>query len=96
MEKNTIIISQNVLTQYVKCGNIDIGRGGEDLDKQKIADKLIKLRGDKSREQVAVDLGISYSAIVAYELGERVPRDEIKIKIANYYGVKVGELFFSP
>lgn len=66
------------------------------MDKQKIADKLIKLRGDKSREQVAVDLGISYSAIVAYELGERVPRDEIKIKIAKYYGVDVGELFFSP
>ena len=65
------------------------------MDPQKIGQKLIKLRGTKSREQVAVDLGISYSALVSYELGERVPRDEIKIKIAKYYGVDVGELFFS-
>jgi putative transcriptional regulator len=65
------------------------------MDLQKIGQKLVELRGTKSREQVAVDLGISYSAVVSYELGERVPRDEIKIKIAKYYGVDVGELFFS-
>ena len=65
------------------------------MNLQKIGQKLIKLRGTKSREQVAVDLGISYSAVVSYELGERIPRDEIKIKIAKYYGVDVGELFFS-
>jgi len=65
------------------------------MNPQKIGQKLVKLRGAKSREQVAVDLGISYSALVSYELGERVPRDEIKIKIAKYYGVDVGELFFS-
>jgi putative transcriptional regulator len=61
----------------------------------KIGKKLVELRGEKSREQVAVDIGISYSAIVSYELGERIPRDEIKIKLANYYGVGVGDLFFS-
>lgn len=65
------------------------------MNPQKIGQKLVELRGAKSREQVAVDLGISYSALVSYELGERVPRDEIKIKIAKYYGVDVGELFFS-
>ncbi|MFY9380000.1 MAG: helix-turn-helix transcriptional regulator [Acutalibacteraceae bacterium] len=65
------------------------------MNLQKIGQKLVELRGTKSREQVAVDLGISYSAVVSYELGERVPRDEIKIKIAKYYGVDVGELFFS-
>ncbi len=65
------------------------------MNRQKIGQKLVELRGAKSREQVAVDLGISYSALVSYELGERVPRDEIKIKIAKYYGVDVGELFFS-
>jgi len=65
------------------------------MNLQKIGQKLVKLRGTKSREQVAVDLGISYSAVVSYELGERIPRDEIKIKIAKYYGVDVGELFFS-
>ena len=65
------------------------------MNRQKIGQKLVELRGTKSREQVAVDLGISYSAVVSYELGERIPRDEIKIKIAKYYGVDVGELFFS-
>jgi putative transcriptional regulator len=65
------------------------------MDMKKVGKRLIELRGDKSREQVAIDLGISYSSVVAYELGERVPRDEIKIKLANYYGITVGELFFS-
>lgn len=59
-----------------------------------MASKLIELRGEKPREQVAVDLDISYSAIVSYEAGDRVPRDEIKIKLANYYNVRVEEIFF--
>ncbi len=64
------------------------------MNRQKMAEKLIELRGDKSREQVAVDLGISYSAIVSYEIGDRAPRDEMKIKIANYYNVNVEDIFF--
>jgi len=43
------------------------------MDLQKIGQKLVELRGTKSREQVAVDLGISYSAVVSYELGEEDP-----------------------
>ncbi len=64
------------------------------MDRQKMAKKLIELRGDKSREQVAVDLDISYSAVVSYEMGDRVPRDEVKIRIANYYNVGVEDIFF--
>jgi len=64
------------------------------MNKQKMAEKLIELRGDKSREQIAVDLGISYSAVVSYEAGERVPRDEMKIKISNYYNLNVEDIFF--
>ena len=64
------------------------------MNRKKMAQKLKELRGDKPREEVAVDLGISYSSVVAYELGERVPRDEVKIKIANYYGVPVEDIFF--
>ena len=59
-----------------------------------MASKLVELRGDKSREQVAVDLDISYSAIVSYETGDRVPRDEVKIKLASYYDVRVEDIFF--
>ena len=65
------------------------------MDKEKIAKKLILLRGDKSREQLAVDLNVTYSAIVSYERGDRIPRDELKIKISNYYGVNVEDIFFN-
>lgn len=69
-------------------------KGGEKMNKEKMASKLVELRGDKSREQVAVDLDISYSAIVSYETGDRVPRDEVKIKLASYYDVRVEDIFF--
>lgn len=64
------------------------------MNKVKMAQKLIELRGEKSREQVAVDNDISYSALVSYEMGERSPRDEVKIRLANYYGVDVADIFF--
>ncbi len=65
------------------------------MDSELIGKKLIGLRGEKSRERVAYDLGISVSAVTMYELGARIPRDELKKKIAEYYGVTVGELFFA-
>lgn len=64
------------------------------LDKKKIGKKLVELRGQKNREEVAIDLKISYSALQMYENGERIPRDEIKLKIAKYYGVSVQSIFF--
>ncbi len=64
------------------------------MDKKKIGKRLIELRGNKTREEVAIDLKISYSALQMYENGERIPRDEIKIKIANYYSVSVQSIFF--
>jgi putative transcriptional regulator len=64
------------------------------LNKEIIAKKLFNLRGDKTREEVANDLDISVSALQMYENGQRVPKDEIKIKIANYYGLTVQEIFF--
>lgn len=58
-------------------------------------EKLRELRGDKSPLVVADALGISKSALAMYERNERVPRDEIKVRIAKYYGVTVQFLFFS-
>ena len=60
-----------------------------------IGKKLQKLRGDKEQKIVAEAVGISISALSMYESGERVPRDDIKIAIAEYYGTTVGTLFFS-
>lgn len=69
--------------------------GGEKLDKEAIAKKLIELRGENSREYVAKALGISVSALSMYENGDRVPRDDIKIKIAKFYNSTVEAIFFA-
>lgn len=64
------------------------------MNKKKIGDKLIALRGNKTKEQVCFELGISFSALRSYEAGVRIPKDEIKIKIANYYHTTVASIFF--
>ena len=52
---------------------------------EKVAERLQRLRGERSREEVAKAVGVSISAIAMYENGERIPRDGIKLKIAEYY-----------
>lgn len=59
-----------------------------------IGKKLIKLRGDKTRKEVATAIGVSKSAIAMYERGERVPKDNIKTRIAKFYGKNVESIFF--
>lgn len=54
------------------------------------------LRGDKTQEEVAKAVGITKSAWAMYEREERVPRDEVKIQIARYFGKTVQEVFFTP
>ena len=60
-----------------------------------IGKRLVTLRGNRSQEEVAKKLGISISALSMYEQGNRIPRDEIKIKIAEFYGLSVQEIFFA-
>lgn len=60
-----------------------------------IAERLRALRGDKSRAEVAEACGISISALTMYEIGERVPRDEVKTRLAKLYGKTVEEIFFA-
>lgn len=59
--------------------------------------KLIELREHKkeSQNQAANALKISVSAIGMYEREERVPRDEIKIRLSEHYGVPVGDIFYT-
>ena len=61
---------------------------------EKVAERLLKLRGKQSREEVAKAIGVSVSAIAMYENGERIPRDTIKLKISEYYKKSVQEIFF--
>ena len=65
------------------------------MNKTKIGKKLLSLRGSKRRDDVAKDLGISSSTLAMYETGKRIPRDETKVKIANYYDVDLVELFYT-
>lgn len=65
------------------------------MDTKIMAEKLRKLRGNKSRQEVADACGISISALAMYEAGERVPRDEIKIKLSKYYNRSINYIFFT-
>lgn len=56
---------------------------------------LKRLRGKRSLEEVAEGIGISARALKSYENGERRPRDDVKIRIAEYYGKSVKYIFFS-
>ena len=59
-----------------------------------IAKRLVELRGEETRENVAAAVGVSISAISIYENGERIPRDDVKIRFAKYYKKSVQEIFF--
>ena len=65
------------------------------MNREKIAKRLVELRGARNQDEVAKAVGISTSALSMYEKGERVPRDEIKIRLAKYYGETVEKIFFS-
>ena len=64
------------------------------MEETKIAQRLIELRGDIPRKVVAKEVGITKNALCNYENGIRIPKDPIKIKIAEYYGVTVQSIFF--
>ena len=57
--------------------------------------KLVELRGDRSRKEIANAVGVTPSAIAMYERDARIPKDEIKKKFASYYGKTVEEIFYS-
>lgn len=59
-----------------------------------IAERLREARGETPRATVAEAVGITVSAISMYENGDRVPRDEVKVKLAKFYNRPVQELFF--
>lgn len=61
---------------------------------KRCGETLKKLRGNRTQKLIAEDLGISKSAWAMYENDERIPRDDVKIKIANYFQKSVQEIFF--
>lgn len=65
------------------------------MDRKAIGEKLRELRGEKSREQVAIAVGVTANAIWNYESGQRIPNDETKVSLARYYNRSVEDIFFS-
>ena len=65
------------------------------MDTLKIGEELRKLRGNKTQEEIARAIGVSPAAIGMYERGDRIPRDEIKVKLANYFNASVESIFFT-
>ena len=61
-----------------------------------VAERIKAARAEKgvSIEDVAKGCGVSVSAIQMYECGQRVPRDGVKIAMADYFGKTVQDLFF--
>lgn len=59
-------------------------------------ERLVALRGEKSQSEVAKAVGIATSTLGMYETEQRIPRDSIKIALANYYKTTVQEIFFTP
>lgn len=59
-----------------------------------IAERLRAARGTIPREEVAKAVGVSISAMSMYENSDRIPRDEVKIRLAKYYNTTVQSLFF--
>lgn len=61
-----------------------------------IGDILKELRAAKGKtlEQAASEIGITPSALSNYENNIRVPRDNIKIAISDYYKKPIQKIFF--
>ena len=60
-----------------------------------IGERLRKLRGDRTLETVAREIGVTSMAVSSWERGKRVPNDELKVKIANFYKKPVAAIFFT-
>lgn len=73
-------------------------RGGESVVDNYIKDNLKHLRERKGLTQTAIAkaLGVGVTTYNAWETGQNIPRDEMKVKIAEFYGLSVGYIFFKP
>ena len=66
------------------------------FNRPRIAERLRDLRGRRRTiKEVSNACGISPSTLSMYENGERVPRDEVKIRLAKFYSVSVESIFLT-
>ena len=65
------------------------------IDPTCLGKKLRILRGIRTRAEVEKETGISQARLGNYEHGARIPNDEAKVILSNYYGMTVQELFYT-
>lgn len=65
------------------------------IDTKVIGNRLRELRGDKTQKEVADAVGVTAMAVCQYEAGTRVPSDQVKIALAEYFGRTVENIFFT-
>lgn len=65
------------------------------IDPIEIGKKLRLLRGIRTRAEVSRETGLSQARLGNYEHGQRVPTDDAKVLLANYYGMSVQNLFYT-
>lgn len=102
-EKNQEKFLQNVLTNKKQCGNIMMFTEREQkevtklLDAKAIGGRIKALREDMniSRSELCRDAGISLSALTMYETGQRVPRDEVKLRLSRCLNTSLEGLFYA-
>ena len=65
-------------------------------EQQQKLNRLLSIRREQKKSvlEVCRDLGITETSLRKYEACYRNPNDQLKIKLAEYYGVSVQELFF--
>lgn len=56
--------------------------------------KELRLAKNKTLAEAANDIGITPSALGNYESNIRVPRDNIKVAIADYYKKPIQKIFY--
>lgn len=57
--------------------------------------RLCQLRGERTMQEVADEIGIPKSTYACIELGVRRGRPETMYKIARFYGVPIEQVFFN-
>ena len=67
------------------------------MNAEVIGEKIKNLRekNNISRENFANAVEISQSALSMYENGQRIPRDEVKLRIARFFNTSIEELYLT-
>ena len=67
------------------------------MTKEQIGERLRSMREERgmTKRFVSKKTGIRYRTFCSYEYGERIPSDQNKVILAEFFGTTVGELFFA-